>query len=241
MASFNVITFNCNGLGNKSKRQKVFTFLKDKIKNGFVFLQETHSVKSLEKDWKSQWGGDIFFSHGKSNSTGCAIAFSDNFPGKIINQSQDNCGRLLILEISFHDKNFLLINLYNANAEVDQLNVLDMLSSKLDSLDVDPSCEIIFGGDLNLIFDSSLDSSGGNPILKKRSLAKLMKIMQKLDVNDIFRVRYPLLKRFTFHRKNPMIQRRLDYLFPSNYLQEYIGDVKIISSFMSDHSPVFSL
>ena len=239
MASFNVITFNCNGLGNKSKRQKVFTFLKDKIKNGFVFLQETHSVKSLEKDWKSQWGGDIFFSHGKSNSTGCAIAFSDNFPGKIINQSQDNCGRLLILEISFHDKNFLLINLYNANAEVDQLNVLDMLSSKLDSLDVDPSCEIIFGGDLNLIFDSSLDSSGGNPILKKRSLAKLMKIMQKLDVNDIFRVRYPLLKRFTFHRKNPMIQRRLDYLFPSNSLQEYIGDVKIISSFMSDHSPVF--
>lgn len=61
MASFNVITYNCNGLGNKSKRQKVFTFLKDKIKNGFVFLQETHSVKSLEKDWKSQWGGDIFF------------------------------------------------------------------------------------------------------------------------------------------------------------------------------------
>ena len=183
------------------------------------------------------WG--YLFSHGKSNSTGCAIAFSDNFPGKIIYQSQDNCGRLLILEISFHDKNFLLINLYNANAEVDQLNVLDMLSSKLDSLDVDPSCEIIFGGDLNLIFDSSLDSSGGNPILKKRSLAKLMKIMQKLDVNDIFRVRYPLLKRFTFHRKNPVIQRRLDYLFPSNSLQKYIGDVKIISSFMSDHSPVF--
>ena len=113
-----------------------------------------------------------------------------------------------------------------------------MLASKLDNLNFDPSCKIIFGGDFNLIFDTSLDSSGGNPVLKKRSLAKLMKIMQNLDVNDIFRVRYPLVKRFTFHRKNPMIQRRLDYLFPSNSLQEFIGDVKIISSFMSDHSPV---
>ena len=93
-------------------------------------------------------------------------------------------------------------------------------------------------GDLNLIFDTGLDSSGGNPVLKKRSLAKLMKIMQNLDVNDIFRVRYPLVKRFSFHRKNPKIQRRLDYLFPSNSLQEFISDVKIIPSFMSDHSPV---
>ena len=78
MASFNAITFNCNGLGNKGKRQKVFTYLRDKLKNGFVFLQETHSVQNLEKEWKSQWGGDMFFSHGKSNSTGCAIAFSKN-------------------------------------------------------------------------------------------------------------------------------------------------------------------
>ena len=143
---------NCNGLGNKSKRQKVFTFLKDKIKNGFVFLQETHSVKSLEKDWKSQWGGDIFFSHGKSNSTGCAIAFSKNFTGKINNQFQDDNGRFLILEVSFCEKNFLLINLYNANAEVDQLKVLEMLTARVDSVNFDPSCKIIFGGGLKPYF-----------------------------------------------------------------------------------------
>ena len=85
MGSFNAITFNCNGLGNKSKRLKVFTYLKDKINNGFVFLQETHSVVNLEKEWKSQWGGDIHFSHGTTNSTRCAIAFSNNFPVKILN------------------------------------------------------------------------------------------------------------------------------------------------------------
>ena len=239
MASFNAISFNCNGLGNKGKRQKVFTFLRDKLKNGFVFLQETHSVLNLEKTWKFQWGGDIYFSHGTSNSTGCAIAFSKDFSVKIVNQSTDNDGRLLILEAIINNKKFLLINLYNANTESDQLTVLDELTSKLDGLDLDANCIPIFGGDFNLIFDTSLDSSGGNPSLKKRSLAKLMQTMQNLDVTDIFRVRYPLLKRFTFHRKNPRMQRHLDYFFTSNALQEFIGDVKVLPSFMSDHSPIF--
>ena len=98
MASFNAITVNCNGLGLRCKRQKVFTYLRDKIKTGVVFLQETHSTPSLEKVWKSDWGGEIFFSHGKSNSTGCAIAFSENFSVKVKNHANDDSGRLLILE-----------------------------------------------------------------------------------------------------------------------------------------------
>ena len=238
MAKFNAITYNCNGIGNKIKRQKVFTYLKDKLKCGFVFLQETHSTENLEKEWRSQWGGEMFFSHGTSNSTGCAIAFSKNFSVKIVNQSRDNFGRLLILESVINDEHFLLINLYNANTELDQLSVLEMLTSKLDTLNYNNNCKIIFGGDLNFIFDTSLDASGGNPSLKKRSLASIMKICNKLDVSDIFRIRNPHLKRFTFHRKNPRIQRRLDYLFTSNSLQEFIGDVEILPSFMSDHSPI---
>ena len=211
MAFFNTITYNCNGLGNKIKRQKVFTFLHDKLKNGFVFLQETHSVENLEKEWKNEWGGEIYFSHGTSNSTGCAIAFSKNFPVKIINQFKDDSGRILILEVRINDESFLLINLYNANSELDQITVLDLLYSKIENLILDDKCKPIFGGDMNLIFDTKLDSSGGNPILKKKSLTKLMKILLKLDACDIFRVRYPHQKRFTFHRKNPSIQRRLDY------------------------------
>ena len=60
MAEFNVITYNCNGLGDKKKRQKVFTFVREKLKSGFVFLQETHSTEKFEKEWMSQWGGNIY-------------------------------------------------------------------------------------------------------------------------------------------------------------------------------------
>ena len=183
MAFFNAITYNCNGLGNKKKRQKVFTYLKDKLKNGFVFLQETHSTENFEKERKSQWGGEIYFSHGTSNSTGCAIAFSNQFSFNIVSQVKDNNGRVLILKVNINGEIFLLINLYNANSEVDQISVLDLLASKLEEFDLDEKFIPIFGGDMNLIFDTMLDFSGGSPSLKKKSLAKLMKIMHNLDVS----------------------------------------------------------
>ena len=62
-----------------------------------------------------------------------------------------------------------------------------------------------------------------------------------MELCDIFRVRYPHLKRFTFHRRNPHIQRRLDYIFTPNTMQEFVDCVKILPSFMSDHSPIFIL
>ena len=238
MDSFKALTFNCNGLGNRKKRQKVFNYLKDKLNHGFCFLQETHSVVPLEFEWKKDWNNNIFFSHGTSNSTGCAIAFSDNFSYKILKESKDDNGRFLILETEINDEIFLLVNFYNANSETDQLSLLDSLASKLQDHNSTGNCKPIFGGDFNLFFDTALDCSGGNPSLKKHSIAKLTKILDNLDVSDIFRVRYPLLKRYTFNRKNPRIQRRLDYMFTCNNIQEYIDSVDILPSFASDHSPV---
>ena len=35
MAKFDCVSYNCNGIGEIGKRRKVFTYLKDKINNGF--------------------------------------------------------------------------------------------------------------------------------------------------------------------------------------------------------------
>ena len=201
-------------------------------------MQETHSTPSQEVKWQTQWNGKMFFSHGRSNATGCAIAFTKDFNFQLLKESKDTSGRFLILEILIDGKKFLLINLYNANTEAEQLQVLDSLDSSLEEHDSDGDCIPIFGGDFNLYFDTSLDCSGGNPSLKKRSIAKLMTILDRLDASDIFRIRFPDTKQFTFLRKNPMIRRRLDYIFISNNVQEFVDTVKILPSYMSDHSPV---
>ena len=57
---------------------------------------------------------------------------------------------------------------------------------------------IVFEGNFNLMFDCKLDTSGGNPILKKKSLAKLIEIKETLYLCEICGIRNPNVKRFTF-------------------------------------------
>ena len=45
--------------------------------------------------------------------------------------------------------------------------------------------QIVLRGDFNLIFDCKLETNGGNPVLKKKSIAKLIEINQTLNLCDI--------------------------------------------------------
>ena len=47
-----------------------------------------------------------------------------------------------------------------------------------------------------------------------------------------------ILKRFSWRQKNPLIQRRLDYFFISNEIQEDVAFINIVPSVASDHSVV---
>ena len=40
-------------------------------------------------------------------------------------------------------------------------------------------------GDFNLFLDSKLDAQGGNPTIKKKSLAKLIELKKPYDLCDI--------------------------------------------------------
>jgi hypothetical protein len=87
-----------------------------------------------------------------------------------------------------------------------------------------------------------MDALGGSPSIKKQSVSALINLLEKLDVSDIFRIRNPNKKRYTFRQKNcnnTIIHRRLDYICLSNSLQEYANNTEVLPSMISDHSPVF--
>ena len=92
------------------------------------------------------------------------------------------------------------------------------------------------GWDFNLFFDPFLDADGGEPQLKANSLTKLLSIMSERDLCDLFRVKNPDTRRFTWRRKNSFLQRRLDYLLVSEYSQEQIDTFDIIPLVQTDHS-----
>ena len=98
-------------------------------------------------------------------------------------------------------------------------------------------------GDI-LFFDSKLDAQGGNPTIRKKSLAKLTELKENYDLCDKWRVRNMKSKRFTFAQKHSSgcIQRRRNYMFLSNTLQGFATMTEILTHISTDHSPVlFSL
>ena len=90
--------------------------------------------------------------------------------------------------------------------------------------------------DFNLYFDIALQTDGGNPELKINSLSKLLAMMQENDLCDIYRIRNPDEKCFTWRSRNPFLQRRLDYFFISDFLQDLVETADILPSVQSDHS-----
>ena len=97
---------------------------------------------------------------------------------------------------------------------------------------------IVIGGDWNFILDKDLDAYGGNPKLKLNSIAEHTKLKSKFDLGDIFRIRNQKLKRFTFRQKTPCLARRLDRFLISKLLQARVSKCEILSSLLSDHSPI---
>ena len=104
---------------------------------------------------------------------------------RLLSKFNDKSGRVLILEIKIENKVLLLINLYNANTENEQLSTLSDLSNMLEKIDDINNKSIVFGGDFNLFFEAKLEEQGGYPVLKKKSLAKLIQIKEKFDLCDI--------------------------------------------------------
>ena len=77
--NFNFLSNNVKGIQSSKKRLKQFENFKSKLKpNGLLFSQETHSTIASKKKWKDEFGGDLHFSHGSSNSSGVLIAFYGN-------------------------------------------------------------------------------------------------------------------------------------------------------------------
>ena len=101
---------------------------------------------------------------------------------------------------------------------------------------------IVLAGDFNFFFDTFLESHGGKPTIKKKSIAKSIELKEKFDLCDIWRIRNPKTKRFTFRQKHVsgLIQRRLDYFYISNSMQVPVKNTHVSAFFLTDHSPIMS-
>ena len=219
MADLNIdiISLNTAGLGDYAKRRKIFNYLKKQVScKGVVFLQETHSVQKDEKIWTNQFGcgqGSIVFSHGNSDARGVLITFREGLKYKVRAQYVHDNGRYIVLDALVDHNPVILLNYYAPNIETDQMKVLDEITHIFDKIEISENTTFIWGGDFNLVFDINLDADGASPKLTVKSVSKLLSIMSENDLCDIYRIRNLQEKRFTWRRKTPFKQKRLDFFW----------------------------
>ena len=111
------------------------------------------------------------------------------------------------------------------------------IHKQLDELVLEENCEIIIGGDFNVILEPDLDGTGGKPQVKD-SCKKIDNLCSLFDLIDIWRIRNPDTMRFTWRQKNPIIKRRLDFWLISSSTQEEVVSVDIIPAIRTDHSAI---
>ena len=65
--------------------------------------------------------------------------------------------------------------------------------------------------------------------------------METNDIIDTFRESNPQLERYTWRRRNPLKQARLDFFLTSESMSQYIKVSKTGASYRSDHSLTLEL
>ena len=74
----------------------------------------------------------------KTNSCGILTAYFRKETFNVKKQGTDKEGRILILDVSVNDSEYILINLYNANTEKEQINVFSNMFALLKKFDINP-------------------------------------------------------------------------------------------------------
>ena len=229
----NISTFNCRGLREATNRAKIFEWMRGRNQD-IIFMQETHSTKRDEEVWEREWGGKIVFSHGERNARGVMILIKKNLELDILDVDKDDSGRVLYVVVKLGSAHMLLVNIYAPNE--DDAGFFDTIFQKISSFE---EGNTVVGGDFNLVLDTSADKYGGRVRTNDNAQAMVRKHMDTLGLVDIWRVKHPNTKQYTWRRRKPsLIQCRLDFILISEELVNIVQESKIGSCFLSDHSIV---
>lgn len=136
----------------------------------------------------------------------------------------DDNGRYIIMEAEVQGSSFLFVNIYAPNSVQDQCCFYDNLNKNIEENVIEKGNRIILGGDFNVTLNPVWDCSGGNQS-KKASAQFIEDLCLDFDLIDIWRIRNPEIKRFTWRQKKPLIQRRLDFWLISEVCQKILKNL----------------
>lgn len=134
--NFSCLSLNVRGINDFKKRKNLYRWLQ-KQKQKIFFLQETKSTPEKEKFWRAQWGGKVYFAHGKGKGPckGVMILIKNDLDIEIKNVVKDENGRYVVIECVIDDMKLAFANLYAPNKQAEQVLFFRQVTNILDQIE----------------------------------------------------------------------------------------------------------
>ena len=154
----------------------------------------------------------MFSSHESANSGGVAILIKNGVDCLVHSCILDPSGRFIIVKVEIDDKVHALVNIYAPNRDKD----LNMFFKNIQKVirDEDIDCEeniITISGDFNCPLHPVMYKKRGVMTPRKTVVESIGCLQSEFDLVDIWRIKNPDTKSYTWSQKQPNVFCRLDY------------------------------
>lgn len=228
-----IITFNCNGLTDVDKLQKIFSIFEEK-RYGIILLQETFFSDAFVEQIKYKWNGPMFCANSNNGRQGVAILVRNDLK-ECVTHVENFEGRYVHIVLNMNGKQFNIFNVYAPNVMNDRVVFFDFLYTKLQK----GYDNIILGGDFNTTL-GDYDRSGVTKHTENICVRKIKTISCKFNLSDIWRNRNQQCSVFSRKqvRNGILSQSRIDYFLVSKNLSSFVSKIVHSDTSFSDHGYV---
>ena len=230
MNEITLFSMNCQGLANYRNRKDVLNYIRAH-EYKIVCLQDIHITKNTANLMLNEWGYGGVIAPYSSSARGVAILFNNRLEYKILKSTTDQNGNYIILDLKIEDDNFTLVNLYGPNTDSPEF-----YKKVFSQIDFDRP--VIICGDWNLTLNWTIDTENYKRNNNPHATNIVLETISDNDLCDPWRIQHPREKGFTWRKKNPRKQARLDFFLVTEDVMTYITESKIIPGYKTDHSAV---
>jgi exonuclease III len=229
-----VLSLNCRGLVNNTKRKTLFHLIKNKNID-IAFLQETFVTPLFVKDFDRCWGGSAF--HAASNSChsrGVCILIKEGLDIQVQNVHRSEDGRKLMMNVIIKGSMFCLVCAYAPNVMAQRIEFFKRLSKWIKQKCCNDD-KVIIGADLNAV-DSPVDKVSGK---LDASSSHFTNFKRFVHADDTFRYKNPTAIEYTYIDPSGRgMMSRIDYIMSTKYLTNSVKSIDICVAPVPDHKAV---
>ena len=230
MLELTLASINCRGLSDLRKRRDVLHFIRSKNYD-LVFIQETHLTKESLKYFNSLWRGKCHHACHSSRSRGVSILIKDSIQHELIKVDYSDSGNFIIIVCKIGTQTYTFANIYGPND--DEPSFYENFARRLESFQTDYT---IIGGDFNFVILPEIDSFNYAREYNTNAKQVFLNFAQVNDLVDIWRVKNPNKRQYTWSRTNPLKSGRLDMFFINAHLAALTTEVDIEPGYRTDHN-----